>query len=358
MLHPNNIFFLLGMVLLSACSTQPEKPEMQDTKPVRVTTAKPNLRIQGSINTSGQVVATETAHISTRLMGLVNKIYVSVGDHVEKGQLLVSIHNEDIMAKKAQAEATLRQAQAAMLQAERDLQRFTELHKLQSASDKELENITLHFNATKAQAEAALQMKNELNATLAYTNLTAPFAGTITQQLLDAGNIAGPGIAILHMEGLGTLQVNATLSENDIFKIRKGMPADVLVKSTGKSFKGRLKEVSHSSEFTGGQYRITVAIEKENAQGLYAGMYVNVSIPVAEAMGKNPLVPQSSIVYKDQMTGLYTIGANHTAMLRWVRLGKKHGGEVEILSGLSGNETFIAEAEGRLYNGVNVKVGK
>ncbi len=358
MLYHNNIFILLGAVLFSACSTQDKKEEIQNTKPLRVTIAKPNHHTPSNLNTSGQVEAAETAYISTRLMGLVSKIHVRVGDQVGKGQLLVSIHNDDLIAKKAQAGAMLRQAQDAMLNAEKDLHRFTELHQMQSASDKELENITLHYQATKAQAEAALQMQNELSATLAYTNLTAPFAGVITQQLLDAGNMAGPGTAILGMEGLKNLQVNATISENDIHKIKNGMPAYLLVKSTGQSFRGQLKEVSQSSQSTGGQYRIKISIENSNTQPLLAGMYVNIRIPLGNAESGNPLVPISSIVYKDQMTGLYTVGLNQSAILRWVRLGKKFDDEIEVLSGLSGNEEFIASAEGKLYNGVPVKAEK
>jgi hypothetical protein len=53
---------------------------------------------------------------------------------------------------------------------------------------------------------------------------------------------------------------------------------------------------------------------------------------------------------------LYTIGSNHTALLRWVRLGKTQGNQVEVLSGLAANEQFIVNAEGRLYNGVPVKI--
>ena len=353
-LIPYTISAFLGAVLLSACSSEEKQQEAHLAKPLSVTIAKPSLHTGGSINVSGQVEAAETANISTRLMGLVSKIHVRVGDQVAKGQLLVSIHNDDVIAKKAQAGAMLGQAQAALLNAEKDLQRFTALHQQQSASDKELENITLHYQATKAQAEAAKQMQNEVNATLTYTNLTAPFAGVITRQLLDAGNIAVPGTAILSMEKSQNLQVNASLPEIDIDKVKKGMPAHLLVKSTGKNYQGTLTEVSASSQATGGQYRIKVSIEIPDTHGLFAGMYVQVSIPLAEGNKEKIMVPLSSIIYKDQMTGIYTIGPNQSAMLRWVRLGKKSDSEIEVLSGLSGNEEFIVYAEGRLYNGAPV----
>ena len=88
-------------------------------------------------------------------------------------------------------------------------------------------------------------------------------------------------------------------------------------------------------------------------------MYVNVSIPVKQKVQTSDadavLVPQAAIVYKDQLTGLYTISNNNTALLRWVRLGNNYGSNVEVLSGLSKDENFILSADGKLYNGVPVK---
>ena len=67
------------------------------------------------------------------------------------------------------------------------------------------------------------------------------------------------------------------------------------------------------------------------------------------------MVPVSAIFYKDELTGLYTVSANHTALLRWVRLGKQMGNDVEVLSGLSKDEPFILSANGKLADGVPVK---
>lgn len=120
--------------------------------------------------------------------------------------------------------------------------------------------------------------------------------------------------------------------------------------------KGKVTEVSPSSQFSGGQYMIKVNIPDQEKTGLYSGMYVSVSIPVAKGSGGDAitLVPTSSIVYKDQLTGIYTLTENQTALLRWVRLGKEQGDQVEILSGLRSDEKFILSSEGKLYNGIPV----
>jgi len=357
--------FVLGTfstIFLAACGGgDNDKLTVVKEDPVVVTVSKPGENTSGTkIIASGVVEAGQTANISTRVMGYINKIYVMVGDHVQAGQSLVSINSNDIVARRAQADAMISQAQAALANAQKDYDRFTALYNKQSASAKELDNVTLQYNAAKANLEAAKQIRNEANAQLSYANITAPFSGVVTQKLLDAGGIANPGMPILTIEQSSSLQVSAAISESQIGLLKQGGDATILVKSTGKTLKGSVTQISESSRFSGGQYLIKINIPNKDKEGLYAGMYVNVSIPAKQKVETTAdadavLVPQSAIVHKDQLTGLYTISNNNTALLRWVRLGNNYGDNVEVLSGLSRDENFILSADGKLFNGVPVK---
>lgn len=136
------------------------------------------------------------------------------------------------------------------------------------------------------------------------------------------------------------------------------------IKSINKLITGKIIQISQSSQSSGGQYIIKISIPESEKQQIYSGMYVNVNIPAKEPLrnmeagNNNILVPVESIINKDQLTGLYTISNNNTALLRWVRLGKNFGNKVEVLSGLAKNESFIVHADGRLYNGVPVIIKK
>ena len=210
----------------------------------------------------------------------------------------------------------------------------------------------------KAKVEAAQQMQNEAEAMLAYTNLRAPFSGVVTQKYFDAGSLANPGVPILVIEQMGNYRVSASVSEKDISRLRQGVPAVVVVKSSGQLIHGTITEISPSSQFSGGQYSIKVNLPDQEKANLYSGMHVNVTISgMASDPRENKIqIPASAIVYKDQLTGLFTITDDQTAMLRWIRLGKAQGDHVEILSGLRDDEKFILTSEGKLYNGVPVTV--
>jgi RND family efflux transporter MFP subunit len=325
---------------------------------VEVTVATPSAMSGGGIIANGYIEARHLADVSTRAMGTITKTYVSIGEKVKKGQLLASINNQDFVAKKGQIEASIAEAQAQLANAQKDYERYTSLYNKQSATSKELENVTLQYDAAKAHLETAKQARNEVSAMMSYTSITAPFDGTVTRKLAETGAIASPGMPLFTIEEGDQLRVNFSVGETDIYFLKKGMKAEVEVKATGKKIFCPIAEINPSATLSGGQYIVKLDISPADKKELYAGMYVNVFIPVVRnsdsASVNSVLVPSSSIVHSDQLTGIYTVSDRQTAILRWVRTGKTQGSQVEILSGLAAGEQFISSSQGRLYNGVPV----
>jgi multidrug efflux pump subunit AcrA (membrane-fusion protein) len=95
---------------------------------------------------------------------------------------------------------------------------------------------------------------------------------------------------------------------------------------------------------------------------ILSGMFVNVQFPMANktnastATNDRVLIPESAFVHKGQLIGIYTISGDKKAILRWLRIGKTYGNQVEVLSGLNSNEQYIIAAEGKLYNGAKVSI--
>jgi RND family efflux transporter MFP subunit len=350
---------IITLAGLHACSGGNEKRNETNETPVAVKLSTVSEDIQPAISASGVVEAAQTANISTRVMGRITNIFVKTGDRVNKGQLLASVWDEDIKAKRAQTDAMIAEAEGALATAQKDYDRFNNLYKQQSATAKELDNVTLQYNSAKAKVAAAKQMRSEVNANLTYSSLTAPFSGVVTQKLAEVGSIANPGIPILTIEQNEIFQVSASIAESDISKIHLGDVANIRIKSTGKLFDGKIVQINPSSQFTGGQYMVKISIPETAKKDIYAGMFASVSIPVKDILQvKNDvaLVPFSSIITRDELTGIYTVGVNNTALLRWIRLGKTYGDKVEVISGLSKDEKFIRSSESKLYDGAPVIV--
>jgi RND family efflux transporter MFP subunit len=350
-------------VFMVACSGKETKMQEQQDAPIIVQVATPGgSSASGMIEASGQVESIRSANISTRVMGYITQIKVKVGDKVSAGQLLFSVNSTDIAAKKSQADAMIAQADAAMRSAQKDYDRFTALYKQQSASAKELDAMTLQYQSAKANADAARAMRNEVSAQLAYTSVVAPFSGTVTQKLAEAGSMATPGMPVLTIEQAGGLQVSASVPENQIALVKLGDEAMMSIESAGKQISGKVTQINPSSQFTGGQYIIKLSVPSSDNKQLYAGMYVHIQIPLKNktvattADSGAILIPLKAIINRDQLTGVYTLSSQNTALLRWVRLGSTLGDQVEVLSGLAKNESFILSADGKIYNGAPVKI--
>lgn len=358
-----NSILIGSVVSLISCSNSKENKDSIPEKPISVTASIPGKLTSKSIALSGRIEALQSASISTRVMGYITGVYVKTGDKVQKGQLLFSVNSDDIVAKRAQVDASVIQAEALFNSAQKDFDRYTALFREQSATAKELDNITLQYKSAKAGLDAARQMRNEVNAQLSYTNVTAPFNGIVTQKLIDAGNMATPGMPVLTIETNSLLQVTATVPETQISEVKIGGDAKLTISAAGKILNGKVSEISNSSQNSGSVYIIKISISEGDRKNLMAGMYVNVSLPVADTLvteGNTSaiMIPVSSIVHKGELDGIYTISGDNQALLRWIRLGKIVNDKVEVLSGLGKSEKFIVHADGDLHNGVPVKIAE
>lgn len=355
------LYFSETMIILaglSACSGRNEKKNESSEPPVVVTLSTISAGTSPAILASGEVEAIQTANISTRVMGRITNIFVKPGDRVAKGQLLARVWDEDIKAKGAQTDAMIAEAEGSFAAAQKDYDRFNYLYKQQSATAKELDNVTLQYNSAKARVAAAKQMRSEVNANLSYSSLTAPFAGVVTQKLSEVGSIVTPGMPILTIEQNAILQVSASIAESDISHIHLGDVAIIQIKSTSQRLDGKVIQINPSSQFTGGQYNVKISIPGTR-NDIYAGMFASISIPVKDTRQSKTdvaLIPLSAIINRDELTGIYTVSANHTALLRWIRLGKTYGDKIEVITGLSKDEKFIGSSESKLYNGAPVVV--
>ena len=351
--------FIALLITTISCGGDSKKETLDNTPPISVTVnAIQDTTNNPFLNVSGKIQSVQSADLSTRMMGFVNKVHVKVGDKVKKGQLLVSINNTDLQAQLAQVNASITEANAAYNNAKKDYDRFQNLFAENSASQKEVDDITAHYEMAKARLEAAKQMKNEINAQFTYSNITAPFNGVITGKSVEEGNMANPGIPLISMEAPGNFEVIAMVPETEISKIKNDSKVDVTAKSISKTIPGNVVEISTSARNTGGQYLVKIALDKTEAP-ILSGMFVNVQFPLekkANAISSTLYVPESALVKQGQLTGVYTIGNGNVALLRWLRIGKTFGDQVEVLSGLSKDEQYIISAEGKLYNGAKVTV--
>ena len=351
-------FLIVTMgIFISSCGNKDMKETPQEKRlsaKVAVATLKEYPVVYSF---SGKLEAEKQSNLSTRMMGQVERIYVNPGQQVKQGDLLLQIRNQDVLAKKAQVEASKVEAASAFKSAEKDLQRFEALYKTKSASDKEMDDIRTRYQMAKARLDVVDQMQNEVDESIRYAAIHAPYNGIITSKFIQEGDMANPGMPLLSIESSAQWKVIVRIPEADIALLKLNDPVKVQFNALNNlQLDGVIAEINPSATNTGNQFEAKILLTNNsgNTANLYSGMYATVFYQ----NGTQPavLISQNSLVEKGQLVGLYALSQSETALLRWVKTGKTYGDSIEILSGLSGGEKYIQSCEGKLYDGALIQI--
>lgn len=346
---------LLATFFLAAVTGCGKKTETADaqSKDVKGTTARASRReIPRLVIATGSLEADKSIMVSTRMMGWVRQVHVREGQTVAKGDLLVSIDDSDLRAKKAQAEAGIVEAKAVLANAEKMAERFQKLYAEKSVSKQQLDDVLTGRDRAAAGLKMAEAGLAEVKVHLGYLNVTAPVDGLVSRKMIEEGGMANPGMPLVMLESAGAMKVVAHLGEKDVSSVELGDMVTVDVTSLDNAvFTAPLDKIVPAANPGSRTYDIEIVLAEPDAR-LKSGMFARVSVPVGTREAVT--VPVETVVRRGQLTGVWTVAENGTAHLRWVRLGRPVGESVEILSGLEGTETVVLSTEQPLAEGDRV----
>nr|WP_321356956.1 efflux RND transporter periplasmic adaptor subunit [uncultured Draconibacterium sp.] len=342
---------LLSIIAIS-CGNKEKEHATAPQEKVAAQTAVAELADYPVVHSfSGKLEADKQTNLSTRIMGQIQRIYVKPGQKVNQGDLLIQIRNQDILAKKAQVEASKVEASTAYESAEKDLKRYEALYAENSASDKEMDDMRTRYDMAKARLAAVEQMENEVEENMRYTSIRAPYSGVITTKFVQEGDMANPGMPLLSMESPSQWKVIARIPEADIAKVQLNDAVKVKFTAARVELEGKIIEINPSTTNTGNQYsaKVLVTVPENCTAKLYSGMYAEVLFEYG--IQKRILVPESALIHRGQLVGIYAVGQSGNALLRWVKTGKTFGDKIEIISGLSDGEQYVVSSDSKLFDG-------
>lgn len=294
------------------------------------------------------------AVLSTRLMGLVTEVATGEGRAVRRGQVLVRIENQDLTARRRQAEAGLREARAVQANAEKAVERLRNLRRQNAVPQQMLDEAETGAARAVAAAAAAEQAVREIEVNLQYSEIRSPLDGIVVRKLVQPGDLSAPGSPLLEVEQLDPIKVTVEVTERDLTYVTAGQEVDVEIPSlrTASTRRGRVEALNPAANPGSRTFQVTVVVPNPDA-AIGSGMFVRVGFP----KGTRPaiLVPSAAVVREGQLEGVYLIDGGR-ASLRWVRLGPILGDRVEVLSGLEPGQRIAAGDRAGLRDGVRVEV--
>jgi RND family efflux transporter MFP subunit len=304
----------------------------------------PTARVQlvsGGPATAGRWIAANVlsdrrATVSTRHSATVKAVHVEEGQAVSRGQLLVSLSDDDLRGG-------LEAARAALAGAAAHEQRIARLAKERAATPSELEAAT----SQRAQAEAAVAMAR---AQLAHTEIRAPYAGTVQARRIDPGDLVGPGQPLLELEG-GGLELVASLSEEEA----RGLAVGKELRFQAGDVEGRARIVALTPGGDPLSHRRGLKARMLSATGeLRSGTFARLEVPGGARAAGSVWVPRSALVERGDLTGVFVAAAGK-AELRWISTGEPIGDHVPVRAGLARGDAVV-DAPGALRDGQSIEV--
>jgi RND family efflux transporter MFP subunit len=228
----------------------------------------------------GIIQASDESALSFRVGGPLVQVNVKQGEPVKKGDLLMQIDPRDFEDRIRSLEAQLAGAQALLQNAERDYQRIAELFAEKVVPQSDFDRALSARDSAAAAVEnvnAGLQIARHA---LEDTSLRAPYAGTVSAQLVENSQMVAPGQVVLQFHTIQKLEVTVSVSENEMVQLSLNAetPASVSFPAiTGKTCEARLKEWSSSANPLTRTYAVTFEFNAPTGYRILPGMSAELS---------------------------------------------------------------------------------
>lgn len=259
--------------------------------------------ITEKITASGTINPLSTISIGTQASGRIAEIYVDYNSEVKKGQLLALIDQDNAKANVAQKQAALDIAKAQVKIEENNikyykkaLERISKLNASKYSTEKELEtaerdydNSVAQLSLKQAQVQQAQASLNSAITELSYTEIKSPVDGIVISKAVEVGQTVAASFStpelFLLAEDLTKMQIEASVVEADIAKVKEGQTARFMVDSFADNyFYGKVTQVRNKAITTSNVVTYTVVLEIDNSElKLKPGMTANVDIITAKA---------------------------------------------------------------------------
>lgn len=338
---------------LAACSKKKDEPPAKARASLTVTTATAHMgTLDRTVEASGTIAAWQDVSVGAETGGLtVVRLLVDEGDYVRQGQLLLQMNDSLLVAQLRQRQASLASARAVFAQATADLARAQDLKARGYLAQAALDAKIAAQQSAAANVELAQAAVSETGARLAQASVRAPVSGLIAQRSVVPGQIVTAGATLFRVVRDGRLELNAQVPESELSAVRAGQPAVVSTSEVGQtSATVRIVTPQIDPQTRVGLARVALANRGAFRPGMFAKAVINVGAQPAV------LVPQSTILYRDNLAGLYVIDANSLAHFRPVTTGARSGDDIEIRAGLRAGERVAVQGAGFLAEGDRVNI--
>jgi RND family efflux transporter MFP subunit len=301
--------------------------------------------------------------IYARTNGYLKRWYTDIGARVKAGQLIAEIETPEVDQQLRQSKADLATAEANLNLSQITATRYQDLLKTDSVSKQDTDNATGDLAAKQATVQSSQANVKRLEELQSFEKIYAPFDGVITARntdigaLIDSGSSGGTRTELFHIAQPDKLRVYVSVPQVYSQAMKAGLSADlVLPEFPGRVFPGTLVRTAEAIDQS--TRTLLVEIRVNNPTGtLFSGAYAEVHLKLPTATSAF-ILPVNTLLFRSEGLRVAAVTDGKHAELKPITLGHDFGSEVEVVAGLTGDESIIANPPDSLVSGEEVRIAK
>ncbi|MDR6395747.1 efflux RND transporter periplasmic adaptor subunit [Herbaspirillum seropedicae] len=348
------VYPLLTLVIaLAACS----KPAPVADAPREVVVLQAQQRGQaGTLHLPAEVQSRYVTSMSFRIAGQLTERRVHLGDVVRKGQVLARLDpadaNQNVSAAQAELASARQHLDAAEKQLQRDVQQAREAlisaQQLEQSQDAHAAALS-QFKAAQARAAVAGNQRD-------YTTLVAQHDGVISAEQANTGDVLAAGQPVYSLAWSGQVDVVTEVADRQVATLQPGAAAVVtLAALPGKTFQGKVREVSPAADAQSRTYRVKVTLEQPDP-AVRLGMTGEVAItPAASSAAPVLLLPATALFHQGDRPALWVVGEQGKLELRPVTVAAYGERSISVSQGVTASDKVVVQGVHTLTAGEKVK---
>lgn len=339
---------------LSAATNQMAVPSVSVVLPKRAAPAQ-------EIILPGNVQPFISSPIYARTDGYLKKWYYDIGAHVKAGELLAEIQTPEVDQQLVQARATLATAQANLELSQITMTRYQGLLTKHAVAQQDVDNAVGSYTANKAIVDADQASVQRYETLVSFEKVYAPFEGIITARntdigdLINSGSNTAPRTDLFHISQSGVLRVYVNVPEEYSQAMKPGETGvDIaLAEFPGQKFPGKM--VRTSEAINGITRTLLAEIDVANPLNtLLSGSYAEVHLKVP-SQSSTFLIPVNALIFRTDNLQVGVVKDGKITITN-VTAGHDFGSEIEIVSGLTANDSVVVNPPDSLITGQTVTI--
>ena len=305
-----------------------------------------------TVPASGWLKPWQEAVIASETSGLrITDVLADVGSVVTKGQTLVRLSQDSVLADIRKQEAAVETAKANLAKAKADADRARRLKPSGALSDQTIAERLTDEQTAKANLESAEAALDSEKIKLGQTTITAADDGLITSRSADLGAVVSPGTELFRLVRQQRVEWQAEVSARYLPRIAEGLNVEIDVPDD-RPIQGKVRLVGPSVSSDTGRAIVYVVLPADVHPRV--GLYAIGSIELQTTLALT--VPETAIVFRDGINYVFTINEDQRVQRVRVETGRRNNGEVEILSGMDAASRVVTSGGAFLSDNVRVKV--